>query len=96
MSQQQQQPHTISPDQPQCHYDVLGLTFKATDVEIKAAHRKLALKWHPDRNHGNEDEATVVYRRIQEAYEVLSNPHEKAWHVSIFKQTTKQESNQAS
>ena len=77
------QPSMITPDQPKCHYEVLGLALTATEAEIKQAHRKLALQWHPDRQHGNEEEATIVYRRIQEAYEVLSNAQERAWYVIL-------------
>lgn len=57
-------------------YDILGLSKSATAAEIKSAYRKLALKWHPDRN--KEKDATEKFKEINEAYEVLSNPDKKA------------------
>ena len=50
----------------------LGLSRDATDADIKAAHRRLARKWHPDRNKGNEEEAAEKFMEIQKAYEVLT------------------------
>lgn len=57
-------------------YDILGLTKSASAAEIKSAYRKLALKWHPDRN--KEKDATEKFKEINEAYEVLSNPEKKS------------------
>ena len=57
-------------------YDILGLTKSATVAEIKSAYRKLALKWHPDRN--KEKDATEKFKEINEAYEVLSSPEKKS------------------
>lgn len=62
------------------HYDVLGVDQEATDEEIKTAYRKTALKWHPDRNFGNVEEATKQFADIQIAYEVLSVPNDRAWY----------------
>ena len=56
------------------YYDVLGVTSTANDNEIKKAYRKLALKWHPDKNLSNMDEATKKFKAISAAYEVLSDP----------------------
>lgn len=53
-------------------YDVLGVPRSATPEEIKAAYRKLALKYHPDRNPGNQ-EAEEKFKEAAEAYEVLSD-----------------------
>lgn len=58
-------------------YEVLGLEKGASDDEIKKAFRKLAVKYHPDKNKGNE-EAEEKFKEINEAYQVLSNPEEKA------------------
>ncbi|KAL9189344.1 hypothetical protein ACHAXT_011834 [Thalassiosira profunda] len=55
------------------HYDVLELQPDATLQDIKKAYRKLAVQHHPDRNPGNEEEATERFRDIAEAYEVLSD-----------------------
>eukprot|EP00457_Paulinella_chromatophora_P012358 gb/GEZN01012565.1/.p1 GENE.gb/GEZN01012565.1/~~gb/GEZN01012565.1/.p1 ORF type:complete len:324 (-),score=44.90 gb/GEZN01012565.1/:100-975(-) len=54
------------------YYSLLGLSRDASDKEIKSAYRKLALKWHPDKNKspGAEDK----FRRVSEAYQVLSDP----------------------
>jgi DnaJ-class molecular chaperone len=58
------------------YYDVLGVTKSASADEIKKAHRKLALKYHPDRNKNNK-EAEERFKEIQEAYDVLSDPTKK-------------------
>lgn len=58
------------------YYEILGVSKNATDREIKAAYRKLALQWHPDRN--KTSEAEKKFKEINEAYEVLSDPKKKA------------------
>ena len=55
------------------YYDALGIEKSATLQDIKKAYRKLAVQHHPDRNPGNEEAATVKFREISEAYEVLSD-----------------------
>lgn len=57
-------------------YDILGVSKSASAAEIKSAYRKLALKWHPDRN--KEKDATEKFKEINEAYEILSSPDKKA------------------
>ncbi len=57
------------------YYEVLGLSKSASEAEIKSAYRKLALKYHPDRN--KETGATEKFKEISTAYEVLGNPEKR-------------------
>ena len=59
------------------YYATLGLEKGASDDEIKRAFRKLAIKYHPDKNQGNK-EAEEKFKDINEAYQVLSDPEKKA------------------
>lgn len=59
------------------YYEVLGVPKTASADEIKKAHRKLALKYHPDRNKNNK-EAEEKFKEIQEAYDVLSDDSKKS------------------
>ena len=63
-----------------CHYEILEIPRSASGEEIKKAYRKLALKWHPDKNLVNTEEAKEQFQLVQQAYEVLSDPHERAWY----------------
>ncbi len=58
---------------PEDYYNVLGVSRDATPEEIKKAYRKLALKYHPDKTKGDK-EAEVQFKKINEAYQVLSDP----------------------
>ncbi|KAI6842405.1 DnaJ-domain-containing protein [Hortaea werneckii] len=64
------------------YYELLGVERHASDDEIKRAYRKKALVLHPDRNFGDEEHATKVFAEVQAAYEVLSDPQERAWYDS--------------
>ncbi|CAM1325383.1 DNAJC21 (predicted), partial [Pycnogonum litorale] len=63
-----------------CHYEILGLPRDVEFDELKKTYRKLALQWHPDKNPENIEEATAQFRLIQQAYDVLSDPQERAWY----------------
>ncbi|KAK1345378.1 hypothetical protein QTO34_014089 [Cnephaeus nilssonii] len=63
-----------------CHYEALGVRRDASEEELRKAYRKLALKWHPDKNLDNAAEAAEQFKLIQAAYDVLSDPQERAWY----------------
>ncbi|RXG41253.1 hypothetical protein VDGE_30684 [Verticillium dahliae] len=65
-----------------CYYELLGVDREATDEEIKKSYRRKALELHPDRNYDDVENATRRFAEIQSAYEVLSDPQERAWYDS--------------
>eukprot|EP00574_Skeletonema_japonicum_P001592 CAMPEP_0201741326 /NCGR_PEP_ID=MMETSP0593-20130828/46755_1 /ASSEMBLY_ACC=CAM_ASM_000672 /TAXON_ID=267983 /ORGANISM="Skeletonema japonicum, Strain CCMP2506" /LENGTH=1264 /DNA_ID=CAMNT_0048235659 /DNA_START=137 /DNA_END=3932 /DNA_ORIENTATION=- len=68
-NQQPQQPNVAK--NPDCHYEVLGLSATASSAEIKKSYHKMALKYHPDKNQA--EEAADIFRRVKLAYEVLGD-----------------------
>ena len=60
------------------YYKILNVDKNASDDELKKAYRKLAMKWHPDKNPNNKKQAESKFKEISEAYEVLSDPQKKA------------------
>ncbi|MDI9570019.1 MAG: DnaJ C-terminal domain-containing protein [Pseudomonadota bacterium] len=59
------------------YYQLLGVEKKASAEEIKKAYRKLAFKWHPDRNPNNKAQAEEKFKKISEAYAVLSDQEKR-------------------
>ena len=57
----------------QKYYDLLGIKQNATDDELKKAYKKMALKYHPDKNPNNKQEAEAKFKEVSEAYEILCN-----------------------
>lgn len=73
------------------YYEVLGIPKNANDQQIKSAYRKLALQYHPDRNHGNKD-AEEKFKEAAEAYAILAdsekrNRYDRFGHAGVSSQT---------
>lgn len=64
----------------ECLYHILNVDRSATDDDIKKAYRAAALSSHPDKNPSREAEAAEHFKKVQHAYSVLSDPHERAWY----------------
>ena len=60
-----------------CYYETLSVERSASDGDIKAAFRKQAMQWHPDRNQGDKD-AEHRFKEVNEAYEILKDPDKRA------------------
>ncbi|XP_057513886.1 uncharacterized protein LOC130795692 isoform X2 [Actinidia eriantha] len=60
------------------YYKVLQVDRNAKEDDLKKAYRKLAMKWHPDKNPNNKKEAEAKFKKISEAYDVLSDPQKRA------------------
>lgn len=59
------------------HYRTLGLTANATADDIKKAFRQLAHQYHPDKSNMDDNSAAILFRDVQEAYQILNNPLQK-------------------
>ncbi|KAK4182760.1 hypothetical protein QBC35DRAFT_509371 [Podospora australis] len=68
--------------QKTCYYEVLGVDRQMPDEEIRRAYKKKALELHPDRNFNDVENATRRFAEVQTAYEILSDPQERAWYDS--------------
>ncbi|XP_034468653.1 dnaJ homolog subfamily B member 6-like [Hippoglossus hippoglossus] len=60
------------------YYQVLGVRRDSSADDIKKAYRKLALRWHPDKNPENKDDAEKKFKELSEAYEVLSDVNKRS------------------
>ena len=69
------------------YYATLEVPRNASATDIKKAYKKMALKWHPDKNPNSQDEATRRFKEISEAYEVLSDEEKR----NIYDKTTRKE-----
>jgi len=58
-------------------YSILKIPRNASQADIKKAYRRLALKWHPDKNLYNQEKATICFQDLAEAYEVLINVNKR-------------------
>ncbi|XP_014491696.1 dnaJ homolog subfamily B member 13 [Vigna radiata var. radiata] len=67
------------------YYDILQVDRDAKDEDLKRAYKRLAMKWHPDKNLTNKEDAESMFKQVSEAYEVLSDPHKRALFDSTLK-----------
>ncbi|ACC70393.1 DnaJ domain-containing protein [Paraburkholderia phymatum] len=67
-------------------YAKLGVSQDATWEEIKRAYRKAAMKWHPDRNVGQEEAARAAFQEIKDAYAILSDEGQRKVYDAVYAQ----------
>jgi len=67
------------------YYKILNLERNATSQEIKKAYRKLALKYHPDKNFNNKKENEEIFKDISEAYQILGDENKRKKYDSLLK-----------
>lgn len=60
------------------YYAILGVARNANEDELRAAYKKQALHWHPDKNRGNTKQAEEMFKKVSEAYSVLCDPQQRA------------------
>ncbi|KAG2001505.1 hypothetical protein GB937_010110 [Aspergillus fischeri] len=70
----------LSKGRKEDYYELLGIQHDASTDEIRKAYKRKALELHPDKNYGNVEAATKLFAEIQTAYQVLSDPQERAWY----------------
>lgn len=74
------------------YYDMLSVSTNATDIQIKKAYRKMALKYHPDKN-PDDPEAAAKFQELSQAYNVLSNEKLRAQYDKHGKSETNENEN---
>jgi curved DNA-binding protein CbpA len=72
-------------------YDTLSIPENATAEEIKRAYRKAVMRWHPDRNVGQEHVARAAFLDIRNAYAILSDPAQRQVYDSVFAEEMKRQ-----
>lgn len=72
--------HTLSKSIMKCFYEILEVTRDVSADDLKKSYKRLALRWHPDKNPDRADEAKEQFQLIQQAYEVLGDPRERQWY----------------
>eukprot|EP00250_Pteridium_aquilinum_P011902 c20380_g1_i2 orf=775-1785(+) len=60
------------------YYNVLKVGRNASAEDLRKAYKRLAMKWHPDKNLGNDKEAEANFKQVSEAYEILGDPHKRS------------------
>ncbi|KAK9329020.1 DnaJ domain-containing protein [Lipomyces starkeyi] len=75
-----------------CYYELLEIGRDASPDEIRKAYRRQALLLHPDKNMHRVEEATQKFAQVQAAYEILSDPDERAWYDSHREQILREAS----
>ncbi|MCD7453213.1 hypothetical protein HAX54_020087 [Datura stramonium] len=59
------------------YYNILKVSRNASEEDLKKSYKRLAMKWHPDKNSQNNKEAEAKFKQISEAYDVLSDPQKR-------------------
>eukprot|EP01138_Halocafeteria_seosinensis_P002588 gb/GECG01002646.1/.p1 GENE.gb/GECG01002646.1/~~gb/GECG01002646.1/.p1 ORF type:complete len:243 (+),score=48.14 gb/GECG01002646.1/:1-729(+) len=72
------------------YYDVLGVSTDASSSSIKKAYKKLAIKWHPDKNPDNKEHAEEMFKKITEAYDTLSDDNKRKMYDRFGKEGAQQ------
>jgi DnaJ-class molecular chaperone len=73
------------------HYDILGVSTNATEEEIVRGYKKMALKWHPDKNLINKEKCEEMVKKISRVYTVLKDDYKRRVYDRFNKNTIKSE-----
>ncbi len=74
-------------------YKILDINKNASNRDIKKAYRDLVIKWHPDKNHNNIEEATAKFKDISDAYQILIDPNKRKKYDRYLYQANQQNTN---